>query len=80
MTRYYDSTGCYIVADPDKVLCDGLNMTAPGGRVSSNRLSKWAEMSVEEAEALIAANTEDATEADYIAALAELGVEIDEEV
>ena len=80
MVKYYETTPPYIVADSDKVLCDGQIMTGLGGRVSDNNtdaLDLWQEMT--EAEALALTTEEEATIEDYKAALAELGVVLDEE-
>ena len=82
MTKFYDAIPPYIQADADKVLCDGSSMTSLGGRVTNKDtavLDTWQEMTEAEAEALIAPD-EEATEADYQAALSELGVTLDEEV
>lgn len=82
MTKHYDTIPPYILADNDKVLCDGETMTGLGGRISSNDiayLDTVQEMTEAEALALIEGNGE-ATEADYIEALNELGVDLNEEV
>ena len=82
MTKFYDATPPYIVADADKVLCDGFNMTGLGGRVTNKdtaALDVWQEMTEAEAEALIAPD-EEAAEEDYQAALSELGVTFNEEI
>ena len=81
MKRFYDANPPYIVADADKVLCDGFSMTGLGGRVTNQDttvLDTWQEMTEAEAEALC--STEEATEADYQAALSELGVTFNEEI
>ena len=73
-------------AATDKVLCNGYTCTGLGGTViaptEEELYTDWQELSVEEAELLIASNAEDneATEADYQAALAELGVDLNEEI
>lgn len=82
MTKFYDATPPYVLADPDKVLCNGSAMTRLGGRISANDtavLDTYQEMTEAEAEALIAEAEEEATEEDYQAALGELGVELNEE-
>lgn len=80
MTKHYDANPPYIVADADKVLCDGSSMTGLGGRVTNKDtavLDTWQEMTEAEAEALC--TSEEATEEDYQEALTELGVTFDEE-
>ena len=82
MTTFYDNIPPYIVADVDKVLCNGYTKTSLGGRVycATVPIVDWEEMTEAEADALIAANSEvEATEADYQASLTELGVTFNEE-
>lgn len=84
MTKHYNANPPYVEADANLVLCDGTSMTGPGGRISSKDtayLDTLQEMTAEEAEALIEANDPEAeaTEEDYQAALAELGVQLNEE-
>lgn len=83
MTKFYDAKPPYVKADPDKVLCDGYSMTDLGGCVYSKDTealdADWKEMTFAEAEELIATSEEEATEADYIAALGEMGVQLNEE-
>ena len=73
-----------VPTDAANVLCDGYSkgrlITVP----ASADTSVWVEMTEDEADALIAANSgedeAEATEADYQSALNELGVTFDEEV
>lgn len=56
MKKFYDANPPYIVADADKVLCDGTTMTGLGGRVSSTDiayLDTYQEMAQAEAEKLV---------------------------
>lgn len=80
MLKNFDNLPFYIIADTDKVLCDGESMTGLGGRVSGADtaiLDKWKEMTEEEAIALCPTDSdEEATVEDYENALAELGVEL----
>lgn len=76
MTKQYEVLPFYIIADADKVLCDGESMTSLGGRVtgaSVEVLEAWQEMTEEEALALT--DTTEATEEDYQAEMERLGVE-----
>ena len=80
MFKNFDNLPFYIMADVDKVLCDGESMTGLGGRVTGSNvevLEAWQEMIEEEALALT--DTTEATEEDYIAELKRLGVEFNEE-
>lgn len=75
MITHYDHTPPYIQAEADMVLTDGCTMTGIGGRIygTSALSGVWHEMTESDADALI--NDSDATEADYLTALSELGVE-----
>lgn len=56
MKKFYDATPPYIVADADKVLCDGASMTGLGGKVYNKDtavLDAWKEMTEAEAEAIV---------------------------
>lgn len=78
MIKNFDNMPFYIMADADKVLCDGESMTGLGGRVtgaSVEALETWQEMTEEEA----LLSLEEATEEDYQAALERLGVELNGE-
>lgn len=73
MLKNFDKIPFYIMADADKVLCDGESITGLGGRVygsDAEYLETWQEMTEEEALMSI----EEATEEDYQAALNEMGV------
>lgn len=79
MLKNFDKIPFYIMADADKVLCDGESMTGLGGSVYGSDtayLDTWQEMTEEEA----LLSLEEATEEDYIAELKRLGVEFNEEV
>lgn len=80
MLKNFYNLPFYIIADTDKVLCDGESMTGLGGRVSgadTTILDKWKEMTEEEALALYPTDSdEEATAEDYEAALRELGVDV----
>lgn len=79
MTKHYEANPPYVVADAGMVLFDGYGMTGVGGRVSSNDttyLDTLLEMTEAEAQVLIDEATAEATEADYIAALGEMGVQL----
>ena len=81
MIKNFDNLPFYIMADADKVLCDGESMTSLGGRVtgaSVEVLEAWQEMTEEEALALT--DTTEATEEDYKEALGEMGVKFNEEI
>lgn len=73
MIKQFEIMPFYIMADADKVLCDGESMTSLGGRVtgaSVEVLEAWQEMTEEDA----LLSLEEATEEDYQAALNEMGV------
>lgn len=76
MITHYEHTPPYIQAEADMVLTDGCTMTGTGGRIygASALSGVWQEMSESDATALI--DDSDATESDYIAALNEMGVDI----
>lgn len=77
MIKNFDNLPFYIIADSDKVLCDGESMTSLGGRVtgaSVDVLEAWQEMTEEEA----LLSLEEATEEDYQEALGEMGVEFND--
>lgn len=76
MLKNFDNLPFYIMADADKVLCDGESMTGLGGRVTGSSvevLETWQEMT--EAEALALTSIEEATDEHYQTALEEMGVE-----
>lgn len=76
MIKNYEILPFYIIADSDKVLCDGESMTGLGGRVTGSSvevLESWQEMTEEEALALT--SIEEATYEHYQTALEEMGVE-----
>jgi hypothetical protein len=78
MLKNFDKIPFYIMADADKVLCDGESMTGLGGRVTGSSvevLETWQEMT--EKEALM--SIEEATEEDYRTALEGMGVEFNDE-
>lgn len=78
MTKNYDVLPFYIMADADKVLCDGESITGLGGRVygsDAEYLETWQEMTEEEA----LLSVEEATEEDYQTALEGMGVEFNDE-
>ena len=80
MLKNFDNLPFYIMADADRVLCDGESTTGLGGRVTGSSvevLETWQEMTEEEALALTSG--QEATEADYQAALMEMGVKFNEE-
>jgi hypothetical protein len=79
MLKNFDKIPFYIMADTDKVLCDGESMTGLGGRVYGSDaayLDTWQEMTEEEA----LLSVEEATEEDYQIELERLGVDIYGEV
>lgn len=89
---YEDAGYQQAIAAEGMVLCNGTVRTSVrtdghGGTVTaplSTDISAWAEMDEAAADALVAENQpekpeEDATEADYQAALTELGVDLNEE-
>ena len=81
MLKNFDKIPFYIMADTDKVLCDGESMTGLGGSVygsDTEYLDTWQEMTEEEALALT--DTTEATEEDYQEALGEMGVKFNEEI
>lgn len=78
MLKNFDKIPFYIMADADKVLCDGESITGLGGRVygsDAEYLETWQEMTEEEA----LLSVEEATEDDYQTALGEMGVKFNEE-
>lgn len=78
MIKNYETTPPYVMADADKVLCDGESMTGLGGRVTNKDtayLDTWQEMTEEEA----LMSVEEATEEDYQTALEGMGVEFNDE-
>ena len=80
MIKNFDKIPFYIMADADKVLCDGESMTGLGGRVTGSSvevLETWQEMTEEEALAL---TDVEASEEDYQEALGEMGVKFNEEI
>lgn len=67
--------------DNANVLCDGYSKAHRVTMPTVANEADWQEMTEVEADALIATNSDnEATEADYQSALAEMGVTFDEEV
>ena len=80
MLKNFDKIPFYIMADADKVLCDGESMTGLGGSVygaDTTYLETWQEMTEEEA--ILITDDSEATEKDYQAEMERLGVEFNEE-
>lgn len=76
MLKNFDKIPFYIMADADKVLCDGESMTGLGGSVYGSDtayLDTWQEMTEEDA----LLSLEEATEEDYQEALNEMGVKFE---